>query len=113
MMFSTREDSVMATNDDATTCKVSAVRLKYWTDPYIEHLVRISHVRKTPEINRGYYSRVAAIWQLVNDFLRATDGQGQIVNLGAGFDTLFFRLKAANVPFSSVVEVDQSGVTSR
>ena len=40
----------------------------------------------------GYYSRVAAIEIIVKRFIQECQGQCQIVNLGGGYDTLFFRL---------------------
>ena len=40
----------------------------------------------------GYYSRVAAIDLVVNRFISHYDGNCQIISLGGGYDTLFFRL---------------------
>jgi [phosphatase 2A protein]-leucine-carboxy methyltransferase len=37
----------------------------------------------------------------------------QILSIGAGFDTLYWRLKERGTPFSNLVEVDLPGVTSR
>lgn len=39
--------------------------------------------------------------------------QVQIINLGAGFDTLYYRLRDKNIQFSKLVEVDFSSVTAK
>lgn len=62
------DEAVRSTNDDASTCKRFAVQLGYWSDPYIPLLVRGAE-RKTPEINRGYFARVASITSLVQKFI--------------------------------------------
>ena len=46
---------------------------------------------------RGYFIRVVAIRHLLCTFLRSCDGRGQVLSLGAGFDTTFFRLKRTGV----------------
>lgn len=45
----------------------------------------------SPEILRGYYARLKAFEHISSKFLRSHP-EGQIISLGAGFDTLFFRL---------------------
>ncbi|RXG61817.1 Leucine carboxyl methyltransferase 1 [Armadillidium vulgare] len=69
------DDAVIATNDDASTCKRCAVDLGYWSDPYIHYFVK-STDRKAPEINRGYYARTIAIQSLVEKFI---DDSGRVV----------------------------------
>ena len=104
-------DAVIATNDDATTCKRSAVQLGYWKDEFLPHFVNTA-VRKTPEINRGYFVRVFSIYRIIERFLRLTK-RCQIVNLGAGYDTLFWRLKSDGYHPECFVEIDVSPVTSK
>lgn len=41
----------------------------------------------------GYYARVHGVSYLIKAFLKKTECNCQIVNLGAGMDTLFWRLK--------------------
>lgn len=41
----------------------------------------------------GYYARVHGVSYLIQAFLKKTECNCQIVNLGAGMDTLFWRLK--------------------
>ena len=62
------DEATRATNDDASLSKSSAIKLGYWTDPYIQYFVRSSE-RKSPEINRGYYARVTATKLLMKQFL--------------------------------------------
>lgn len=63
------DDAVMATNDDASECKRSAVRLGYWQDEYIGHFVKNTE-RRAPEINRGYFARVRGVEMCVEKFLQ-------------------------------------------
>jgi len=108
------DDGVIGTNDDAASCKRYAVEKGYWHDPFISQLVqKNSSSRKAPEISRGYYARVTGIKILVENFLRVTSGNCQIVNLGAGFDTLFWRLHEGNIAPKCFVEVDYEQVTTR
>lgn len=103
---------VMATNDDATECKRSAVDLGYWDDKYISYFVKQVQ-RKAPEINRGYYARVKGVETFIFKFLNKAGDKAQIVNLGAGFDTLYWRLKDKGVHVSSYVELDFPTITSK
>ena len=57
----------------------------------------------------GTFARTFAIETATRDFLRATEKKCQIINLGAGSSTLFWRLKSEKVVDSSAVtffEVD-------
>jgi hypothetical protein len=95
-------EQVMATNDDATLTKLSAVERGYYEDPFIKLFAGLGggsgfgrNTRQPPLMNRGYYSRVRIIRGLLLDFLNA--GGRQVVNLGAGYDTTFFYLKSKNL----------------
>ena len=74
-------------------------------------------VRRSPLINRGYYSRVAALDKLIIQFLNTAKAQGhkaQIVSLGAGFDTTYWRLKAhQGIACHYYVEIDFSSSVSQ
>lgn len=49
----------------------------------------------------GYFAHVHSVSQLIKAFLRKTGCNCQILNLGAGMDTTFWRLKVhENVPSS-------------
>ncbi|XP_018330902.1 leucine carboxyl methyltransferase 1 [Agrilus planipennis] len=106
------DDPIIATNDDASECKRSAVQLGYWQDNYIHLLVKQTQ-RKAPEINRGYYARVKGVEILVHKFLKRAGPKAQIVNLGCGFDTLFWRLKDDGVQVNKFVEIDFPTVTAK
>uniref|UniRef100_A0A2R9A856 Leucine carboxyl methyltransferase 1 n=2 Tax=Pan paniscus TaxID=9597 RepID=A0A2R9A856_PANPA len=107
------DEGVRGTCEDASLCKRFAVSIGYWHDPYIEHFVRLSKERKAPEINRGYFARVHGVSQLIKAFLRKTECHCQIVNLGAGMDTTFWRLKDEDLLPSKYFEVDFPMIVTR
>lgn len=104
---------MQATNDDATLCKLSAVRAGYWTDPHLPALVRQAGHRRDPEIHLGYYARVAGVRALVGKFCEAADTAVQVLSLGAGFDTTYWRMLGEGRALHSYIEVDFPGVTAR
>ncbi|RWS23949.1 leucine carboxyl methyltransferase 1-like protein [Leptotrombidium deliense] len=110
------DEGVMRTNDDATSCKQYAVEKGYWKDPFIEcfHSGFGRVDRKTPEINRGYFARVFATQLLVKKFIETVNAC-QIVNLGSGFDTLYWRLKSLEKMegIKSFVDIDLAEVTMK
>jgi len=90
------DDAVQVTHVDAALAKASCAQLGYFEDHWTEQLIRNTRpTPRSPLIHRGYYSRVMAIRNRVTSFLECcTRGRGvQIVNLGAGFDTLYFWLR--------------------
>ncbi|XP_065065850.1 leucine carboxyl methyltransferase 1-like [Rhopilema esculentum] len=108
------DDGVIATNDDAASCKRFAVNKGYWKDDYIQYFVRMMPERKAPEISRGYYARVEGMKILLTQFLEMTGRNCQVVNLGAGFDTLFWQLHADKMfPTQGFFEVDLKPVVTR
>lgn len=48
----------------------------------------------------GYYARVKGMRTLLNQFLAKTECNCQVINLGAGFDSLFWLLKVSNINVS-------------
>lgn len=96
------------------------MNLGYLDDPYVSNLYRPKYgesSRKTPLINVGTHHRTYAIDLLVDQFLEK--GGGQIVSLGAGSDTRFWRLAVRScpqLPFPSylgvVSDVEMWGVVS-
>ncbi|XP_023325920.1 leucine carboxyl methyltransferase 1 [Eurytemora carolleeae] len=106
------DEGVQNTNDDATACKLSAVKLGYWSDPYLSLMVK-SGVKRAPEIHLGYYARVTGFRYLIDKFFDACDTKVQMINLGAGFDTLYWKLIGEGKPVKNFIEVDFSGVTAR
>ena len=84
-----------ATDNDAAVARLSAVRKGYLADPYIAALIPRAHLQqpRPPLINIGTYLRTRAIDLLLDDWFRLTGRHKvQIVSLGAGSDTRFWRL---------------------
>ena len=97
---------VQGTNDHATVSKRSMGRLCYVDDPFLQHFVKKAS-RRSPLINRGYYIRAKAVEAIVMRFLRRYGSHGQVLSLGAGFDTMWFRgLRSGVVPARGWFEVD-------
>ena len=96
------DENIIQTNEEASLCKLDAVKLGYWKDPFLPLMVHgsLRHERKAPEMYKGYYARVKCVERLVLDFIdavqksRGAEAVVQIVNLGAGYDTLYWRLHA-------------------
>jgi len=106
---------VQGTNDDAQVSKLSCAKGGYFKDEYIQYFVRRAS-KRSPLINRGYYSRYAALRQLLLNFLSCTKAAGlpsQVLVLGAGFDTTWFQLAAEGQQPDRYLEVDFKEVTAR
>ncbi|CAH8336873.1 unnamed protein product [Eruca vesicaria subsp. sativa] len=109
--------AVQATNDDASASKLSCVKKGYMKDDYV-HLFVKRPLRRSPIINRGYFSRWAAFRKLLSQFLdcgndTAQANKKQILSLGAGFDTTFFQLLDEGKGPYLYVELDFKEVTSK
>ncbi|USW56222.1 Putative methyltransferase Ppm1/Ppm2/Tcmp, S-adenosyl-L-methionine-dependent methyltransferase [Septoria linicola] len=92
-----RDKIIQQTDGDASSSRMSAVTLGYLDDPFARQLYQLGDElpRRYPIINRGTYVRTKAIDRLVTRFLEANPAQQkQIISLGAGSDTRFFRLCA-------------------
>lgn len=105
-----RDDAVKGTDQDAAGSRVSCVELGYLHDPYAKLFATQPSTRRLPLLNRGMYCilavcfyilisrigsyvRTSAIDLLVAKFLCTYPSAAkQIVSLGAGTDTRFFRL---------------------
>ncbi|XP_050680608.1 leucine carboxyl methyltransferase 1 [Leptidea sinapis] len=110
--WTVEDEAIIATNTDATECKRCAVELGYWKDDYIKYFAK--HVdRKAPEINRGYYARVKAMEMFIHQFLERCDTKCQIINLGCGFDTLYWRLKDTTQAVANFIELDFPAVVRK
>lgn len=106
------DEAVISTNDDASGCKRNAVQLGYWKDDYISYLIKQTH-KRPPEINRGYFARVKGVEKFIFKFLDRCGENAQLINLGAGFDTLYWRLRDQNINISSFVDIDFPSVTAK
>ncbi|KAG8717008.1 carboxy methyl transferase for protein phosphatase 2A [Ceratobasidium sp. 395] len=112
------DTAIRGTDTDAAHSRLSAVRLGYLTDPYITPLVPRARLvpSRAPLMNVGTYVRSTAIDMLVEGWLDLVGGEKkQIVSLGAGSDTRFWRLmdKGYAEPIASYVELDFAENTSR
>mmetsp|Transcript_44004 Transcript_44004/g.104132 ORF Transcript_44004/g.104132 Transcript_44004/m.104132 type:complete len:368 (+) Transcript_44004:84-1187(+) len=112
------DEAVQVTHVDAALAKISCAHLGYFKDTWTETLIRNTRpYPRSPLIHRGYYSRVVAIRNTVTSFLsKCPPGSGvQIVNLGAGFDTLYFWLRESSYWRDDLVffEVDFPEVLSK
>lgn len=107
-------EGLAATNDDATSCKWSAVQQGYYEDDYITCFCGLSaRTRRSAIIHRGYYARVSAFHTMAQQFLVRTGCNAQIVNIGCGYDTTFFRLAAKGMCPYRFLELDRSVVVER
>jgi O-methyltransferase involved in polyketide biosynthesis len=90
-------DPIRSTADDAVISKLAASSLGYYEDPFAAKLAQHGPVmpKRMPIINRGTWARVLAMDKVVDEFLCSSFGENtprQIVSLGAGLDSRFFRL---------------------
>lgn len=115
-MSTSSDEAVRGTNTSATECKACAVKLGYYDDPFVHHFVSAKGERRQPEINRGNFVRVRLVRQLVEKFIACCverQSQYQVINIGCGSDTLFWRLRDAGHEISSFVETDFPDITAK
>ncbi|KAH9485575.1 Leucine carboxyl methyltransferase 1 [Psilocybe cubensis] len=90
---------IRSTDNDAAVARLSAVQKGYLNDPYIKYLVPRAHLisPRPPLINIGTYVRSAGIDALVDQWIELSARGGlrcQIISLGSGSDTRFWRIAA-------------------
>ncbi|XP_037358227.1 tRNA wybutosine-synthesizing protein 4 [Talpa occidentalis] len=113
-----RAGAVQSTNDSSALSKSSLAARGYVRDAFAALLVS-GAARRAPLIHRGYYVRARAVRHCVRAFLDRTCAApgaptAQILSLGAGSDSLYFRLKAAGrLARAAVWEVDFPDVAWR
>ncbi|KAB5535199.1 leucine carboxyl methyltransferase [Coniochaeta sp. 2T2.1] len=104
---SRHDSTIQGTDTDAAVSRMSAVDVGYLKDPFAQYFVANGSelvTRRLPIINRGTYTRTAALDLLVDQLLSQNDGQPgekQIISLGAGTDTRSLRLFSR--PLSGVI----------
>lgn len=114
---------VMRTAEDAVKAKYAAVQTGYYHDPYIAAFYPAFMQKRPPPvqviIKRGTFARVVCVNKAISSFvaaaLNASDGGNiaQVVVLGAGKDTSFFRLLQSELLRDAAVkwfEVDHDEV---
>ena len=90
-----QDQSVMMTSTDALTTKVYAESKGYFQDEFCRLFSRGTK-KMMPIINRGTWTRVYSIRQVLLRFLKANTSANQkvnIVSLGAGYDSTYFWLR--------------------
>lgn len=113
-----RAGAVQSTNDSSALSKSSLAARGYVHDAFAALLVP-GAPRRAPLIHRGYYVRARAVQHCVRAFLEQTCAacgapRSQILSLGAGSDSLYFRLKTAGLlTWAAVWEVDFPDVARR
>ena len=63
--------------------------------------------------SKGYYARVMAYRILVEKFIQKTNRKCQVINLGAGFDTLYWHLHSKAMLPKVYLEIDFGSVVAR
>ena len=93
------DTAVQGTNDSSILSKISTSELGYFDDECLKYFAT-KIVRRSPLVNRGYYIRARLIDFMIKEFTTKMNNEmttNQIINLGAGFDSSFFRLKKQNI----------------
>ena len=109
------DSAIRQTDTDAALARLSAVKKGYIEDPFIALLLPRAQFQpaRPPLINIGTYVRSESIDALVEQWLGFCEQQDtvcQIVSLGAGSDTRFWRI---NVRASYLISLraDDSGLS--
>ncbi|KAI0359601.1 leucine carboxyl methyltransferase [Trametes cingulata] len=112
--------AIRATDSDAALARLSAVHKGYLSDRFITPFVSRPHLQppRPPLINIGTYVRSEALDELVNGWIALSEQEGvqcQIVSMGAGSDTRFWRI--ATGPKKDVlaryIEIDFAEITTK
>ena len=122
MKFESSDAAVQGTTEDASISKLSSSRLGYFEDAFLHFFVKRGEYRRSPLVNRGYYSRVAGIRMVIRQFMECCEEAGfetcQVVSLGAGLDpTAFYIATSRELPNiarnTHVFEVDYPEVVKK
>ena len=110
-MSNISDEAIQSTNSDASKFKSYAVSKGYYSDPFINLFSKSlssesNSEHRAPEMSRGYFARVHATKNLVTQFLNETNCRCQIINIGAGYDTMFFNFKSQNKVPLKYIEID-------
>ncbi|XP_064614438.1 tRNA wybutosine-synthesizing protein 4-like [Liolophura sinensis] len=111
---SRHDTAVQGTNDSSIVSKCSMAKHGYFRDDFLHRFVA-KEARRAPLIHRGYFIRARAIDYILREFLKqSTHQRKQIISLGAGFDSSFFRLASEGLLEDTVyIELDFPEVVKR
>ncbi|KIJ15595.1 hypothetical protein PAXINDRAFT_99461 [Paxillus involutus ATCC 200175] len=114
------DGAIRQTDSDAILARLSTVKQGYLEDPFVAHLVPRAQFQpaRPPLINIGTYVRSKSIDSLVDQWLEYCEREQkscQIVSLGAGSDTRFWRIAtgAHADTLKTYVELDFPDVTTK
>ena len=116
------DSAVQGTTEEASVSKLSSAQLGYFEDSHLAYFVKQGTYRRSPLVNRGYYTRVSGIRKCVTSFFQCCEDAGyptaQLVNLGAGLDSMAFWLATGTgvpeiVKESVLFEVDHAEVVTK
>jgi len=114
------DSAIRSTDSDAALARLSAVQRGYLSDPFIRHFVPRPQLQpaRPPLINIGTYVRSEGIDKLVEQWLSLAEQEGtpcQIVSLGAGSDTRFWRIATGprKIWLKAYFELDFGEVTMK
>ena len=101
----TNDLPIMATAEDAILAKRATVQTGYYEDPFLEPFAKkaLGNTRRRqfqPIIKRGTHARVCCMDRAISQFLRKNNSDNQdcqIVVLGAGKDTSYFRYRSGYI----------------
>ena len=91
---------VEGTNDYSIVSKLSAARMGYFPDSFLQEFVEKPRQR-APLINWGYYIRNKSLeltFEKAVEFYASRNEVFQILSIGAGFDTTYFNMKSRYEP---------------
>ncbi|CAG9583519.1 putative leucine carboxyl methyltransferase [Leishmania major strain Friedlin] len=100
--------ALIQTAHDACSRKVHCVRKGYLNDPFVSFFEKDHTIVNSPLMNRGTWLRTTAFENCVRGFATAAGQPIQVINFGAGMDTLYFRLKHSDpqFPVQKFMELD-------
>ncbi|KAG5463838.1 hypothetical protein LSCM1_00009 [Leishmania martiniquensis] len=106
--------ALIQTAHDACSRKVHCVRKGYLNDPFVSFFEKDHTIVNSPLMNRGTWLRTTAFENCVRGFAATVDQPIQVINFGAGMDTLYFRLKHSDpkFPVQKFVELDLADLVS-
>ncbi|KAG0051007.1 hypothetical protein BGZ83_004224 [Gryganskiella cystojenkinii] len=111
-----RDEVIKGTDDDAIISKLSAVNLGYLEDPFVKHFVKRPS-RRPPIINRGEATTTLTSSSSSSSSLPPPQDFGptkkQIVSLGCGSDTRYFKLKTKGLVVHKYFEIDFQESTAK